>query len=162
MWINGSCVNYSLIPFLFILMLRLSHLASGSPFKPTFVFSRLVSSSCLSTSMLPGIVRCSRLIVHVPQPYPGISHLLVECWFLPMENNPQKPRSQGYIFSLPLRYQWLQAFSMERDVCIYIDIHAFTSVFLYTPNNMSSLKPPFPIPTPWILCVSIFVTLPQE
>lgn len=137
-------INYNLIPFLLILMLKLSCLASGSPFKPIFASSRLVSSSWLSTSMLSGIVRCSRLIL---------------CILRPILESAISLRSAGsFLWEMFLRNQDLSAryflchwgtvasglLSGER--CMYI--HRYAHIYIYTANTMSSLKPPFPIPTP--------------
>ena len=57
----------------------------------------------LSTSLLSGTTRCSRLILHFPCPSPSISHFPKEPVFPSLESGIEKPRPGCWVCSLLLR-----------------------------------------------------------
>lgn len=129
LWSHGSCVNpdYNLIPFLLILVLRLSRLAGGNSSTPAPMPFGLVSTCSLNSSKFSA------------QSYPGVSHLPKEFWVLPEEDVLQNQDLGGeYIhcpwgISGPRPSRWRQLGEMRT----YLHRHAhITSVLhLYAELN---------------------------
>ena len=103
-------------------------LAIGSSFSWFLCLSLLhtpMMVSCLvlflSTSLLSGIIRCSRLILYTSCPSPKISHFSKESWFLFLENSIRN-QDMG---AKCAQYYWgvvassLSADRTRKDMCVY-------------------------------------------
>lgn len=116
-----------------------SNLAIGSPH--WFLYPFDISSFFLSTSLLSGTIRCSRLMSCL-----RINHFNEEPWFLLLKNDVYKPRSENWVYLLLLEYHCFQVLSADRTrwyvykssytlksihlcVCVYKDILDFIMMF---------------------------------
>lgn len=84
----------------------------------------------LSTSLLSSATRCSRFVLYVSFPGPGIDCSSREPQFILLVNGIQKPTSGHQGCSLLLRCHYFQTLSIDRARKIYVcmQIHTFTCI----------------------------------
>ena len=93
----------------------------------------------LSTSLLSGIIRCSRLILYTSCPSPKISHFSKESWFLFLENSI---RNQDMGAKCAQYYWGVVASSLSADrtrkaMCVYWPLYIHISINISICNHLS-------------------------